>query len=262
MAASSLAPAESYPVAHLGRVDSTNSEALRRHAAGMTGPFWVMAKRQASGRGRAGRQWVSEAGNLYASLLLPLDRPLAQAASLGLVVAVALCDAVEAAAREMRLEMPRPRVKWPNDVLVEGAKISGILLETVPGGAGADAVVIGMGVNCAHAPDLPDRRTAALADFGLDVAPEGLGRHLFRAVETRIAAWQVDGFSAVRQDWLDRAVGLGGPVTVRLPRETFSGTFEALDCEGRLLARLADGTRRKVAAGDVFFGLEAGAASA
>ncbi|RDV01265.1 biotin--[acetyl-CoA-carboxylase] ligase [Undibacter mobilis] len=226
---------------------STNAEALVRARTGERGPLWITAAQQEIGRGRRGKEWASPVGNLYSSLLLTDPAPQAIAAQLSFVAALALHDAVADRAPHLG---PLLTVKWPNDVLLGGAKIAGILIEAESGPP--FAAVIGMGVNCAsHPADTPypatDLRTA-----GANVMPEMLLRALAAAMQARLAQWdRGQGFAAIRSAWLKRAAGLGQDIRVRLPEREFSGVFDGLDEQGRLLVRSEDGTTA-VTAGEVF----------
>lgn len=226
---------------------STNAEALAHARAGERGPLWITARRQSEGRGRRGRPWASPPGNLYATLLLTAPSPPAQAPQLSFVAALALHDAVGECAPQLG---PLLKLKWPNDLLLGGAKLAGILIEgdSEP----VFAVAIGIGVNCASHPAGTDLQATDLAAAGALVAPERLFSALAAAIERRLAQWRRgEGFAAVRADWLKRAAGLGQPIKVRLPEREMSGRFEGLDADGRLLLAGPDGVST-VGAGEVF----------
>jgi len=229
-------------------VASTNAEALACARRGERGPLWITALSQTAGRGRRGRAWVSEPGNLYASLLLADPAPVDRAAQLSFVAALAVHDAL---ARAVPAVAPRLALKWPNDVLVDGAKIAGILLEGAPGTP--LRVVIGIGVNLRHHPEGTEYPATSLAAQGANVSPEAVFSDLSAAMLDRLARWdRGDGFAATRADWLARATGFGGEVRVRMQDLEFTGRFVDLDPGGRLLVRRADGSVTTVAAGDVF----------
>jgi BirA family biotin operon repressor/biotin-[acetyl-CoA-carboxylase] ligase len=234
----------------LEALGSTNEAALAQARAGEPGPLWITASRQTAGRGRRGRAWVSEPGNLHATLLLTDPSPQHRAAELSFVAALAVHDAIVALAP---IVAPRIAIKWPNDVLIDGAKCAGILIEGEGAGAAPLAVAVGIGVNCAHHPrDLAFAATD-LAALGLAVDPEGLFLVLSRTMLDRLAQWdRGNGFPAVRSDWLQRAAGLGGNIRVVFGDRELEGRFETLDAAGRLMLRLADGTPQAIAAGDVF----------
>lgn len=239
-------------------VASTNADALDRLRAGGRDPLWVVSRHQSEGRGRRGNSWQSPPGNLAASLALRLDLPPAVVATLGFVAGVALVRALERVCPLPGGATPF-RLKWPNDVLADDAKLAGILLETEIVGR-ARAVVIGIGVNVAHAPGHLPYRTESLAGLGLSVSAEDLFAALSAEWVDAFARWEEGrGFGATREAWLARAAGLGGPATVRMRAADLAGRFEALDEQGQLLLRLPDGTLRPVSAGEVHFG--AGASS-
>ncbi len=211
-------------------------------ATGLEEGVWLRAERQTGGRGRQGRAWVSPPGNLYASTLVrprPSDPP---AATLALVAAVALEEAVSAYVPGMAL------LKWPNDLLIDGAKLSGILLERA-----GDAVVVGIGINLAHHPTDTDRVATSLGAYNAAVAPEDFAETLADAFARWVERWRGEGIDVVRRRWVERAHRPGTPLTARLPDgSAIDGLFEGLDGEGALILRLADGTRRVIHAGDVF----------
>jgi BirA family biotin operon repressor/biotin-[acetyl-CoA-carboxylase] ligase len=226
---------------------STNAEALTRARAGERGPLWIVAGAQTAGRGRRGASWRSAPGNLYATLLLTEPSPPAAAPQLSFVAALALHDAVGATASQLG---PSLKLKWPNDLLLGGAKLAGILIEGE--GDPAFAVAVGIGVNCAHHPDGTPYPATDLASAGALVAPEALLAALAAAMARRLTQWnQGEGFAAIRADWLKRAAGLGGNIHVRLPEREFSGRFEGLDEAGRLLVN-DGGAVTAVGAGEVF----------
>lgn len=226
---------------------STNAEALTRARAGERGPLWIVAAAQTAGRGRRGAAWVSAPGNLYATLLLTEPSPPAAAPQLSFVAGLALHDAVAGAAPQLG---PSLKLKWPNDLLVGGAKVAGILIEGESDPA--FAVAIGIGVNCAHHPDGTAWPATDLAAAEALVTPEALLAALAAAMARRLAQWgEGSGFASIRADWLKRAAGLGQPIKVRLPERELSGRFEGLDADGRLLLAGPDGVTT-VGAGEVF----------
>ena len=249
---------QSYTLIALDEAGSTNDEAKARAAAGAAEGTVVRAGRQRAGRGRRGRLWDSPPGNLYCSVLL---RPACEArrvAQLSFVAALAVLDLVDG-------PLPgRARCKWPNDILVDGGKVAGILLESALGSDGrVDWVVLGIGVNLVGHPGLegPIPSTSLVAAGAPALAPEDALPLLLAALTRRRSAWESEGFAAVRRAWLARAHGLGGPVTVASGRETLAGTFEGLDEEGALMLARAGDASVSIAAGDVYFG-DAGAAHA
>lgn len=231
----------------LESIDSTNEEARRLVAGGAAEGTLVWASEQTAGRGRRGRTWHSPVGNLYLSLLLQPRCGPAEAGQLGFVTAVALAETLAGL-------LPQPErigLKWPNDVLVEGRKISGILLEAT--GEPRGMIVLGIGINVRQRPQESLYPTASLVEFGL--ADPDLATLLERFAAQLLAwyeTWCAEGFAPVRAAWLTRAIGLGREIVVRLDRETLTGRFAALDETGALALELPEG-RRLIAAGDVFF---------
>ncbi len=226
---------------------STNAEALARARAGERGPLWISAERQSAGRGRRGSAWVSGSGNVAATLLLTDPSLPASASQLAFVAALAVHDAVAESAPQVG---PLLKVKWPNDLLLGGAKLAGILIEgeAVP----SFAVCIGIGVNCASHPDDTPYPATDLATAGALVTPAQLLAALSVAMQRRLSQWQRgDGFAGIRADWLKRAAGLGEDIRVRLPDHELSGRFRGLDDDGRLLLQQANGVTA-VTAGEIF----------
>lgn len=234
--------------------DSTNSEARRRSEAGETGPVWIQALRQAAGRGRLGRPWITENGNLAATYLFPFEGTPGEAALLSFCAALAVGDVLERLVRGASVQL-----KWPNDVLLNGAKASGILLEslgTLPDGK--LRIAIGIGVNLRHHPPRPETNWAAtsiLAETGAAPAPDVVLEDLAEALADWISRFSRDGFGAIRESWLARAANLQNTIEVRLPDRTLTGRFADLDVDGALVLEGADGSVR-VAAGDVYFSRE------
>jgi BirA family biotin operon repressor/biotin-[acetyl-CoA-carboxylase] ligase len=231
---------------------STNEEALRLAAQGVRGPLWIVAERQSAGRGRRGRAWISPAGNLYATLLLTDPAPIAARPQLSFVAALAMVDAIVSLAPALA---SRLAIKWPNDLMIAGGKVAGILLE----GAG-EAVVVGIGVNCDCHPDGTEHPATDLAVAGASVAPAALLGALSRTMAGRLGQWRRGaGFADVRADWLAHAAGLGADIRVRLGERELCGRFEMLDEAGALVLRRPGGETATVAAGEVFLHPGAGA---
>ncbi len=225
---------------------STNDDAKALAQQGQFGPLWIAAAQQTKGRGRRGRSWQSPRGNLYASWLTQIQYPLSVAAQYSFVAALAVG---EMARHYLTPEQAASlRFKWPNDVLIDGHKFCGILIES-----GYDHgqlwLVVGIGVNLVHAPDEAQFPATAL---GLDVAPRAALQTLAATFEQTANVWDGD-FANIRQAWLATAAGLGENIDVRLTEETLSGTFDGIDQNGVLILSLADGSKRMIEAGDVFF---------
>jgi BirA family biotin operon repressor/biotin-[acetyl-CoA-carboxylase] ligase len=232
----------------LEEVGSTNREALARAEAGEAGPLWIVARRQTAGRGRDGRSWTSEPGNLHASLLVRLGCPPAVVPQLSLLAGVAVVDAIRDVGGGRLAGL---RLKWPNDVLVGAAKCAGILAESLAGAEGVTAV-IGIGINLAWHPADLDRVVTSLAAEGIEDAPDAMLAHLDAAMCRWLDMWQGGaGLARVRAAWLERAGPPGEPCTVHAGDERVEGTFAGLDADGALLLRDRQGRERTVTFGDV-----------
>jgi BirA family biotin operon repressor/biotin-[acetyl-CoA-carboxylase] ligase len=235
-------------------LDSTNAEALRRAARGEPGPLWMLARNQTAARGRRGRPWAMPPGNFAASLLMRPPGPPADAALRSFAAALALADALAAATSRPE----RFALKWPNDVLLDGAKLAGILLEA---GGAPPALAIGFGVNLAAAPE-PEtlepnavRPVSLRAATGVGITPEAfldLLAPAFARWERRLAT---EGFVPLRAAWLARAARLGEPVVARLPGREVAGRFETIDETGALVLATARG-RVVLPAAEVHFAAE------
>lgn len=236
----------------LGDVTSTNSLLLERARAGETGGLWITARRQTGGRGRRGRPWASEPGNLYSSLLLIDPGPPHALGTLPLAVAVAVHDAVRAV---LPASAEPLEIKWPNDILIGRKKSAGILLESERLADGRQAVVIGIGVNIAFRPELTQYPVTSLAEQGAAAGPDELFAHLFQAMAELLHLWQGGaGVAAVVARWRQAACGIGEKITVNLPNRSLSGLFAGIDSEGLLLLDTGADKPIAIAAGDVFFG--------
>lgn len=222
---------------------------MRRAQAGDRGPLWVVAARQSDGRGRQGRVWTSPPGNLYASLLLVDPVAPARAPQLGFVAGVALAEAVAACAEPASPVL----IKWPNDLVHDGAKLAGILVEGGRCHDGRFACVLGFGVNrLSHPEGLPypatDLFSIARSRPGLDTLMETLSARFADALD-RFDRGR--GFSVIRDDWLGHALPAGTPITVSTPSVRADGVFETIDAGGRLVLTTGSGTVT-IDAGDVF----------
>ena len=223
---------------------STNIEALTLARAGERGPLWVTAGRQSAGRGRHGRTWTSEPGNLFASLLLTEPAPPEHWPELSFVAALAIHDTIADVAPAAR---PQLAIKWPNDLLLAGAKFAGILTE-----GEATTVAVGIGVNCTSHPADTDYPATDLAAAGFGVSPEAVFSALSAKMMGRLAQWnQGAHFATIRTDWLSRAAGLGDTISIRLSERVLTGCFETIDDMGQLVLVEPEGNRYAIAAGDV-----------
>lgn len=236
------------PIAYYETLDSTNEEAKRRALAGATGPQWIVARRQGAGRGRRGRAWTSDTGNLFATGLYRLDCEPARAAQLSFAAALAVGDVCAQV-----LSPERVRLKWPNDVLVDGRKISGILLESGQHAVGGLWLAVGIGVNLAHHPEDSERPATDLRAKGGEISVEEAAERLSQRFDYWLERWAQGGFTPIRESWLSRVHGLGDRCVVRLDHETLEGVFADLGPDGSLRLDLKDGGRRFISAGDVFF---------
>ncbi len=219
-------------------LESTSTLLKQRAEAGAAEGLAIQALRQSAGRGRQGRGWDSPAGNLYISVLLRPAVPLREAPQWSFVAAVALADTI----KTLLPEAAKLTLKWPNDLLLDGAKAAGILVETgvVPSHT-LDWICIGMGVNIATKPSLPDRATACLAEYLPDPpAPEVLAARLLQ----NLAHWHdlrlAQGFAPIRDAWLRHAPAMGAPVSVKRDGALIEGNFAGLSPEGGLLLAKAN----------------------
>ncbi|QBM76024.1 biotin--[acetyl-CoA-carboxylase] ligase [Sphingomonas sp. AAP5] len=252
---------------------STNADMLLLAAAGAEEGVWLRAERQSGGRGRQGRVWASPVGNFYGSTVVRVRAGDPAAATLALVAAIALEEVVrvyltdtvapaEAGGAALGHAPAGARdapaapacagatmwIKWPNDLLLNGAKLSGILLER-----SGDAVIVGIGINLAHHPDDTDRLATSLADHGVTPDPADFAETLAEGFARWVAIWRGQGLAPIRARWLERAHPVGTALTARLPDgQAIDGLFGGLDGDGALILRLADGGSRVIHAGDVF----------
>ena len=266
---SPLAQQNGFRMEAFDTVGSTNAVALERAQAGDPGRLWIVSKKQESGRGRRGRVWATLEGNLAATLLVVTTGELRMAATLGFVAGLALADALDAVVPKGRIAVGldgagagrnRFELKWPNDVLASGAKLSGILLESAMLDGGRFGVAVGIGVNVvAHPEDLPYPATSLKA-LGANCDAETLFLALSDAWSENAGLWaEGRGLTAIRERWLRRAAGLGGEVAVRIDGNVVRGTFETIDEDCRFVIRDSAGKMITVAAGDVHFGAVASA---
>lgn len=225
---------------------STNADVLALAGQGWGEGHWLRAERQTAGRGRLGRDWQSEGGNLHASTLVRLRPGDPPVSGLGLLVGVALREALAGLLPTVGLAL-----KWPNDLMVGDAKLAGILLER-----SGDCVIVGVGANVGHAPVLPDRATIAIADLpgGGDVDASRLLDALAAQLTHWLDRWRTEGFAPVREAWLAGAQGLGTRLSVNPgTNERIEGRFVGVAPDGALLVERDDGTRQVIHSGDVGF---------
>ncbi len=243
----------------VSETSSTNDAVRQLVAQGVAPPVWLRAETQTAGRGRRGRSWRGQPGNLFLSGLVQCDRPLAEVAQLSFVAGLAVIDAVADLVTPHQL-----KAKWPNDVLLNGAKLAGVLLETERHD-GKVRVIVGVGVNVTTAPTGLDQPATALTDHVRPEAPtpsaHDVAETVVGAFMRRMDAWLTDGFEPVRQEWLAHSFGIGE--RVRTTRQTHQGTqtlaglFETLDADGALVIRSDGGERVRVTAGEAIFDISA-----
>jgi len=237
----------------LDEVDSTNAEGFRR-AASLTGATWIIAGLQTAGRGRRARPWASPRGNFHGTLVLRPKGPAETVALRSFVAALALRDALVALTG-----LPGSvALKWPNDVLLNGGKLAGILLESTGLGTPAPVLCIGIGVNLIAAPDPAGLEPGAtppvslLAETGHRITPEGILAALAPAYARWEATLQTQGFAPLRQAWLAHAARLGEGIRARTGEQTREGRFDGIDQAGNLILRMAHETVA-IPAAEVFF---------
>jgi BirA family biotin operon repressor/biotin-[acetyl-CoA-carboxylase] ligase len=238
-----------FRITEVPSIDSTNAALREKAAAGAAEGLVLRADEQTAGRGRRGRGWDSPAGNLYVSLLLRPDCRPAEGATVGFVAAVALGQVLR------DLTPAEVLHKWPNDLLIDGKKMTGVLLEAGTKLDGKlDWLVLGMGVNIRSHPETGLYPTTDLvASGGPSIAPQELLERFLAIFGPYYDAWVAGGFQAIRADWLAFAAGIGERVVARLEREEVSGSFTDLDPDGALVMQLESGQQRRIAAGDIFF---------
>ncbi len=241
------------PVVEFATIDSTNSEAQRRVAAGERGPLWIRADRQLTGRGRSGRVWSSPPGNFSATYVFTPGCPLEHLHQLSFVVSLAAHDTI-AHHLASAAEIAHCSLKWPNDVLIEGAKVGGILVESSVVGCEAVAM-IGCGLNIAVRPPVDGRDVTALADHGACPTPAAFLAHLDRELQLWLGRWRrCEGFAVIRDAWLDRAHPIGASLVVNASGDEATGAFHGLAEDGALLLAATDGTVQRFHFGDVALG--------
>lgn len=247
--------ASEYRHIHFPELDSTNTFLTDKAKAGEAGNLWVTSDIQTVGKGSRGRSWTSESGNLYASLLLLDPSSSEHLAELTFVASLAGRDAVLKTCAEItKTSVPDIRLKWPNDMIVNGSKCAGILLE---GGQikGHSYVVIGNGINCVTCPTDTMHPATTLQREGYSIDPKALFKNLTEAFASRILQWNRGlDFANTLADWMMHVHGLGEPVEVVIPgRDKLKGRFASIDDKGYMLLELADGSLQRISTADVFF---------
>ena len=238
------------PIELLDEIGSTNDEAMRRAATGERGPLWIATRRQTAGKGRSGRAWTeASTGNVAATLLFSPTCPLARLPELSLIAGVAAGSAItDALPTDITA---RVELKWPNDVLIDGAKTVGILIESGNYG-GATVAAVGIGINVASAPAVTDRAVTCLAAHGCTMKADDVLRLLAKQMAHWLAVWHNgNGFDAIRAAWSARAVPVGRALEIKTNDGPVAGTFAGLDHDGALLIDLPSEGRRRFTYGDV-----------
>jgi BirA family biotin operon repressor/biotin-[acetyl-CoA-carboxylase] ligase len=257
-----------YRLAAFDQTGSTNTEAMARARDGERGPMWFVTSEQTAGRGRRNRPWIAPRGNLASSVLEVMDVPPTVAATLGFAAGLAIGTAlqkvsVEASLRSAGSEHMKFSLKWPNDVLAGRKKLVGIGLEAEVVAENRLAVVVGIGTNVIAAPEGTPTPATSLAALGVHIGAEELFTELSDAWAEFRGIWdQGRGFDEIRRLWLERAAGLGQPVSIQTGGAAVEGTFETIDELGCLIVRTSGGKRIPIAAGDVYFGSAASAGAA
>lgn len=270
----SKARAAGYRLRAFDTVGSTNSEAVAAATAGDPGGIWFATRQQTAGRGRRGRQWESPVGNLAATLLIVPESDPTLSATLGFVAGVALNHALSGilphgvvkigvdGADAAGSENARIALKWPNDVLADGAKLAGILLEASKLPDGRHAIAIGFGINAVAAPQGLPYPATSLSELGVPRSAEAVFEALSDSWVETFGLWNDGrGIGDVLSRWRGSAAGIGAPVAVNQNGEVVRGIFETIDDAGRLIVRAADDRRIAITAGDVHFGATASARS-
>jgi BirA family transcriptional regulator, biotin operon repressor / biotin---[acetyl-CoA-carboxylase] ligase len=235
---------------HFEAIDSTNTEAHRLAEKGERGPLWILADLQSQGRGRLGRHWVSEPGNLYSTFVFTLQGSAIVASQIGFVAALAIRDMTQHLLPETAGQI---KIKWPNDVQLAGAKFAGILPETVAqSGDGRITLALGMGLNIAHAPEGTPYPVTSLSRHGVSMTPRECLAVLDRFLAQWLGIWREgQGFAEIRQNWLAHAAGLGQDFVGVVNQREVQGKFADLADDGAMVLILADGSRKPIHSGEV-----------
>lgn len=229
-------------------VESTQSLVHEAAAQGLEEGVVVQSMIQLSGKGRRGNQWISPVGNLYLSLLLRPECSIQEAGQISFVVAVAASAALD---EYIDTDKHVKTVKWPNDILIDGLKISGILLESGMIGRSLDYMVVGIGMNIFNKPEL----AMALNDIAKEpVYINKVRDHFLDRLSYYYELWQEKGFAPILELWLNQAHGLDQPMTARLPNTEFKGVFKTVNEDGALILETANGDEKTIHAADVYFG--------
>jgi BirA family transcriptional regulator, biotin operon repressor / biotin---[acetyl-CoA-carboxylase] ligase len=235
---------EQAQVRHYATIDSTNLEAHRLFATGQREPLFLLADEQTAGKGRLDRNWASLRGNCYSTLVLPLHTSVSTVPQIGFVTALAVADLVRG------LSKAEPKLKWPNDVLVQGAKIAGILSEVLS--IAPLTIAIGCGINVAHAPVGLAYPATCLNAEGAHLDRDTVFQAYRKALAQRINIWDNGlGFATIRAAWVQQAIGIGEIATMTIGTQHLTGTFEGLTEQGAVVLKPADGPPYILHAGDL-----------
>jgi len=238
-----------YHLLSFDELDSTNEEAKRLARNGGSHGAVVWAKRQSEGKGRMGRTWISSQGNLFVSLLLQPGKPLGELCQLSFVAAIAAIEALE----DMLPDKHALQCKWPNDILLEGRKLGGILLESFQGEQGKLWVVVGLGINVDSFPPRTEFPATCLQDAGVELVSAKiiLSRFIHHFIE-RYNEWNIKGFAPIRKRWMQSAWGMEQHLCARVPEGNIEGIAQGIDAQGALLLKLGNGKKHQVHAADIF----------
>lgn len=264
----SRATSAGYHLAALDQVGSTNTEAMSRARDGDRGSLWCVTTLQTAGKGRRQRAWVAPRGNLASSVLEILNVTPAVAATMGFAFGLAHETALRRVSMEANMRLAgsdqlQYLLKWPNDVMVRGHKLCGLLVEAEAVEGGGLAVVAGIGTNIVAAPEGTPTPAISLSALGVQIGAEELFAALSDAWVEFFGIWDHGrGFADIRKLWLERAYALGEPVAIQTGSVTVEGIFDTLDETGCLIVRTADGQRVPITAGEVYFGAAASVGAA
>ena len=233
-----------FTVTHHEKIGSTNDEARRLAQQGAPNGTVIHADEQTSGRGRLSHTWFSPPGNLYLSVLLRTGQPATRTSELSFLAAIAVADTVET----LLPRQIRTMLKWPNDVLVNGAKIAGILIEQVD-----EATIIGIGLNVLEAPSNAAYKTTTIVANGGIASVDGARDILLGRIGVHLSDWQSTGFAPIREQWLSRSYPVGAEIRANAGGQAISGHFAGLDEDGALLLDTPEG-RQRIVAGEIVAG--------
>jgi BirA family biotin operon repressor/biotin-[acetyl-CoA-carboxylase] ligase len=219
---------------------STSDTCIERAKSGEPAGLAVLAGIQTAGRGSRGRQWQSPPGNLNLSVLLRPHLPMSQANIFPLLAGIAAADAISA----FLPAATAPLLKWPNDVLLGGAKLAGILIDAAPQGQSLDWLVIGIGVNLAFAPEIPDRPATTLKAHGGEATPQDAARRLLHELDFWLEAFAASGAPAIIDAWQQRAHPIGAELAVRTAERSVTGSYAGLSPRGELLLHVENRIER------------------